>query len=629
MQWIRRIILVLIWLPLFGCGDPQSKCIEPDDFGYPKVTVFSERDRVNIINNNDSNEVIEWEDSGYIVTGSRPLVISTETVEGSDQWTSWEKGDKDKVQGTCDCNSVYSGTSYQGTGNGVCWFEKGCGLFALIAPIQDDDRTNLLRNLPDLKKLEVAKNPPPPFIVFHVSYHGDNGFKIGSPPRGRLYFKIMDDHYEDNAGNYVARIKDGVMKPQFFIIERLVTFIQDFLDNVTVGIYKQLVRDSEIKKVIQACLVLYIIFTSIMFMLGLIDMTQGELLIRIIKLTLVSLVISDKSWDFFNFYFFSIFTKGSYFLTALYATAGSHTTSFGNYFAPVNFDPAYPMEFFDGLLQTILSPETLQKILAVVFDDFWGIILAIGMYIGIILFVLAIIKATVTYVIAIMVMSFIIILFPLFVCFSLFQITREIFKSYIKSWIAYALQTVFLFAFISLFTGMTFLTLYTNLGFRACWQSWLDIEWDISDTVEDFFSVDLTEYIPQNLMILNLNYYAIDHNAGDRIEKYGDFNCENSNSAVLAQAAKEFPYWNPRKQDGCKRIKDGMNGKYVNFWNVLLFMLFAYLMVKFIDSVVGIVRAITSQFFTQDLYKFSKAFIAPVKDTFLTGTSAVRNWLAK
>ncbi|MBL0318317.1 MAG: type IV secretion system protein [Alphaproteobacteria bacterium] len=622
-------IVMLLWLT--GCSDPQMKCIEADDFGYPKFKVFADREELDVINYRDAPDrekdrddmVASWKYSGYISTGSRSLIITTETVEGSDSWTSWFEGrsefmgdNKDKE---CDCEKTCPNKLK--AKDAPCWFKYGCGLYLLIAPVQDENRTKLVRGMPDLKKLDTAEDPPsPPFTVQHVGYRGKEFYELASPPRGRLYFKIMDSYYNDNAGYYIVRMKDGAIDPDIGPALTMFNFIKGIADASTVSVYNDLVHDSTWKKSLIALLVLYVITSSVVFMLGMSKEPITELISRLWKCALIAILISDSSWDFFNRYFFSFFTNGSLTLIAEFMTAGAGFVVGSKYITNLNYDPLYPADFFDQIFHYMLSQETLHKVLAVLFSSTWGIVFVFGLVVAILIWVLAIVKSIIAYCLAYFALSLLIMVFPVFICFSLFKITQQVFNSYLRTLITYALQPVLLFALMGMMTAIVFFYMHRTMGYRVCWQSWWDLQISLSDIVNALTGISIPS-LGLFLPIYNFKYFLFDKGAADRINKYGSFDCDHSSESVLKQVGKEYPYFDPTDPKDCQQIKDMMGGEYIGIFEVLVFVFVAYLIFKFGNQIVEVTKSITAQVSAQDLGKAAGDFMKGAGDSAGSGAN--------
>ena len=135
------IILFLIAIILSGCeGEPFPRCIEPDDFGNPNITVPAyapkgssayKDNRGNSSEGSNPNHIIRWKDTGLLTTGEDII------LRADGRWTSWyrtkqdsegdfksykdKKGYKD-TPGIAKPTEDIKNAAYT-TGSGVSWYD--------------------------------------------------------------------------------------------------------------------------------------------------------------------------------------------------------------------------------------------------------------------------------------------------------------------------------------------------------------------------------------------------------------------------------------------------------------------------------------------------------------------------
>ena len=117
------------------------------------------------------------------------------------------------------------------------------------------------------------------------------------PQGGELYFKIVDTNYEDNEGGYNIIITNGGYAKKKGFIEKLIDFFKDTFHKVSNTIYDNIVKESGFRVTVRAILGLFMTFTIIFFMIGLIEINQTELVVRLFKIGVIATLISDTALD--------------------------------------------------------------------------------------------------------------------------------------------------------------------------------------------------------------------------------------------------------------------------------------------------------------------------------------------
>ena len=114
----------------------------------------------------------------------------------------------------------------------------------------------------------------------------------------------------------------------------------------------------------------------------------------------------------------------------------------------------------------MIAPQTISKLLALLFVDWMGFIYIILFFIALYFILMIFFQAAVIYLTALIAIGMIITMGPIFICFMLFGVTRSLFENWLKQLISYAVQPIILF------TGLIFISMilrqeiYGALGFR-------------------------------------------------------------------------------------------------------------------------------------------------------------------
>jgi type IV secretion system protein VirB6 len=621
----RFALLFLLLLSLVGCNG--ERCIDPDDFGNPTFTI-SARYKTEELEGSVPNQVAPWRDYGFKVNG-RPLTIVVKNWNRSidknnanelSAWSSWFGTNKNTnslatlIERMQSCNFA-NNTMCPTNGseavilNAPCLFKKGVGLYALVSePGIDPNSSKESKNFPQGIAFHVGE-PQSGYSLYSTNKKGDleqaGGIVFnyivpsGSPQQtlkeqyleAPLYFKIIDRDYTDNSGQYKVTIKSGVessSEDPLSLITRLVKeklFGSGTSDGVVKNLYQGITdKQPAYKTVVRASLIIYIIFSAFSFLIGSLKITNAELISRMIKVVIVSILLtSNVSLYFFNEYLLVVFTTGVFAITQMISNAVS-----GGGWGKL------------PLLQIMIAPQTLSKLFSLLFTTFDGWIFII-IYFCLLFFVLIItVKATIIYLTALIAIGVLIVMGPIFICFLLFDVTKSLFDNWIKLLISYSLQPIILFAGMGLLTLLILQEIYATLGFRVCRQSMFNfgpISNIISGYEENFGDgSDSTSLFyfwfpqPRDFSELNTTLSSIPV-PYDHFDANGKF-CQAYECNELR--VPDLPYLDPTSDRDKERIDNFKAGKIVDYKNLLIFLISIYLLHKFNSLTLSIAQFLSN-----------------------------------
>lgn len=495
-----RFILLLLLLFLTACSG--EKCIDADDFGFPKFDISARYDGSKTTKPTvkvDDIEVGEWIDTGYVTTG-QPLTVVVRnwnyqdygnTPDRVSAWCPWYgfKGyDKHLspynfklrtcvFQNADTCGGDPNANIFPVT-NPPCILTKGIGLYGLIAQKDKNPNSNidsiqkpegLTFHVGDTKNNRTYKffdyNPYNTSIPFDDPRNQAGGIvykypssTIASEYEDRhFYMKIMDRYYSDNAGKYKVILKSGVQKEGGGPVAALKESINKvFYDDSEGGgvvkkIFNSILIDSGFQNIVRACLILFVIGSAIGFSIGVIQITQTELIVRLFKITIISVLLtSDTAWSFFYNNLFSAFIG---FID--YAS----TVMMGNNVGQVK-DP--------NIIEMMISMETIAKLFSLLFTEWTGFIYIALFFVLLYYLIIILAKALVLYFTAMLSLGIVIALAPIFLIFMLFNITKSFYENWLKRVIRFTIQPLILIAGISMISYMVKHEIQTSLGFRVC-----------------------------------------------------------------------------------------------------------------------------------------------------------------
>ena len=331
-----------------------------------------------------------------------------------------------------------------------------CKIFLRINLEKPDDTAN-----EDLKEMYKYNNT---FGQYYINFS-----KKGESPickSGGLIYDTMKDIKAvlvgpDNSGN------NSHLKYDIELNNR--GDVTNFKEVGAVGV----VYSGFIKKaayVIKIILVLYLVFFSISYMLGLVDYTTQGFIKYLMKFAIVAFLISDTSWNFFGGYLVSFFIDGSIELVARYSASFLKAVASDQETCETMIiqDPYVIFSIFNGPIYQFIAADTWSRIWAICTNGLLGFVTACFLIFAIFHYFIAIVKATVMFMFAIIINSILIVTAPVFIVCILFEKTKQMFDSWAKNLFSYALQPLFVYTSIIILNYIITILIYYIFNFTAC-----------------------------------------------------------------------------------------------------------------------------------------------------------------
>ena len=617
------ITLLISLLLLSGCtGDT---CIDPDDFGFIKFNVSSRYDPKEITSRQEGDQVAPWRDSAYKVNGYpltvmvRPwsYILGDKNTSGQlSAWCPWygQKNNTTTLAAFCVklqpctfwdnarldmCTPNLANQNDAMISNAPCIMTDGVGLYFLItdknypdpniSPDSQRKPRGITQHLGELTSSVgyefYSISSTGQFLKasgINYQYKGEDKSKYAQSP---LYFKIIDKFYDDNSGQYRLVIKSGVTDTRPDPLQFLTDLIKGVLfgnDGIIKKTYQQIIDTPGYRMSVSAILTLYIMFTGFSFLIGNINLTHVELIVRILKVSIVSILLStDKAWTFFHDYLFVFFIDGVQQILQIINEASA--TGPGS----------------QSLLGLLISPQTLSKLFSLLFVDWLGFIYIILYLIALYFIFFLIFKATIIYLTALITIGMIIIMGPIFICFMLFNITRSLFENWLRQLISYALQPMILFAGIAFISMIIRTEIYSTLGFAVCKHDFPNL-----GPINEIFGSFLENIDPSLGNSIFYWWFPVPMKGGiNNFHKANilvpedhiivDDSCKNDPDKCKYCAAYEcideryieLPFLDLVKD--AKRISNFINGKFIQLDGILLIFVSIYLLSKFNDTAIS------------------------------------------
>ncbi|WP_265015097.1 TrbL/VirB6 family protein [Wolbachia endosymbiont (group B) of Camptogramma bilineatum] len=381
--------------------------------------------------------------------------------------------EKDIIPGSSVMLAIASNGNYQLHRGGYhvavtrsCNFDSGEKLYMYLGDSPPGDpsvrKTN---NFKKVKKLDKITED-------NVDYYIIDGSHLVNEESKKIYFGInvenveKDDitdkdskYYEDNKYTVNLFLKRKINDFISSTVNKIFDFITDGSeDGIKIpyeGYRKGLLQG------IRALLILYVIFTVVGYMLGTIQLSKFDFIIRIFKIAFIAFAFSDRSWEFFGTTLSGLFVDGSIYLV----------DSFSGYIG----EGGKNFAFLDLTAGVLFTGETWLKFLSLMLSGPFGFIAFLAILYATFVFLRCIISATFKYVISTVLVAFLLSLAPLFIVFILFQQTKTLFDNWIKTLAHVSLQPVILFSSLSLLNQLMYSVLYNLTNFSACYQCLISV----------------------------------------------------------------------------------------------------------------------------------------------------------
>lgn len=283
----------------------------------------------------------------------------------------------------------------------------------------------------------------------------NNGYPATS---GNIWLKIKDDYYNDNVGAY--KVEVTVETPDqsevSAFLNSLITPIVSSLEQGTLIIYDNFFsQENNFTGILHMALLLYVMVFGAQYLLGLSSFSLIDTFVRILKLAAVVELLKPTSWDFYNQYFFNIYTQGQAFLIT--AVTGDASTNYQGVFG-----------FVDDVFNVFFSSYTWQQ-LAALLPDLIGFLYAMVLIMVMFIYLTALAQVFMVYLLALIGMYVLMALAPMFMATLLFNRTKKFFLNWIKYLFSFAIQPVILFAMLFVVNEI-FMILWDNaMSFNICW----------------------------------------------------------------------------------------------------------------------------------------------------------------
>ncbi|CAK8163120.1 type IV secretion system protein VirB6 [Candidatus Xenohaliotis californiensis] len=507
----KNIACCLLLLMLYGCSGP---CTEADDVGQGYAlnvrAKFTDIAEFNMLDDSENgyepkyHQVLPWQET-ELITNGKPLVM-----ELSGKWTSWNSTAKDRncsnfrkvnIEGQ-ECLEIIDDNPYvindSGSGSSIkygapCWFEDGFGIYLLFFrnyAVYEKELMKIERNgglssaAKEQKKKELqmryhpnatkARVQNPIDTTVHLYSPGKSRFWSGDtalkdsagneiqPQKGwKIFVKVISSYYPDNeVDNLKIKFMSGVQRGGGTeLFSWLLNKINSLFSHYAEKTFSGIVKNPNYKSAVLASASLMIILTGFGYVIGSINISYADVVVRIIKIAVIASLLSPNSWDFFYQNFLILFTDGVRDLSGIIGSAIAE------------YDPDNPFSFIDYFFFTQFFSSTIwnMKIPAVIAaQPGVGIVWVLILLCIFVMLMIITINAVAIYLSGMMVISFLLGLTPIFLIALLFKPLKSIFDGWLSSLIHNALQIIVLMAFLIFVFDIVKTHVLKTVGFPTC-----------------------------------------------------------------------------------------------------------------------------------------------------------------
>ncbi|WP_374698373.1 type IV secretion system protein [Wolbachia endosymbiont (group B) of Limnophora tigrina] len=347
-----------------------------------------------------------------------------------------------------------------------CEYINGKKLYVYLGDEPPKDLHSVGTN--DFKVVGVRVNGKDEYTILDVI----SGKHFRNEESKKIYFgidvsNVERDDITDKNGKYYENNKYTVT---LFVKRKINDFISSNINEIfdfITGAFKSGVKDSYegyrrgLLQGVRALLTLYVIFTVVGYMLGTIQLSKFDFIVRMMKIAFIAFAFSDKSWEFFGTTLSILFVDSSTYLV----------DSFSGYIG----EGGRKFAFLDLTAGVLFTAETWLKFLSLMLSGPFGFIAFLAILYATFAFLKCIISATFKYVISTVLVAFLLSLTPLFIVFILFQQTKPLFDNWIKTLAHVAVQPVILFSSLSLLNQLMYSVLYNLTNFSVCYQCLISV----------------------------------------------------------------------------------------------------------------------------------------------------------
>lgn len=244
------------------------------------------------------------------------------------------------------------------------------------------------------------------------------------------------------------------------ILSDIYNFIKGIVGSATQNLFEAFTQDSRYQNALAAVFTLSVVFFGVAFTMGLMQISYGQVLMRLVKMGIVMTLISPAGWDYFNTTVVHFFNDGTDDLVKTVVSIGTGVAT------PPDATPFYQ---FDKMAEYLINPEIIVLLLGVLTSGPYGLAMAGFTIISLIGFIKLLIDALRIYAVTYVARCMLLGMAPVFLAFLLFDRTKQLFQSWVNAILSMALQPILMFTFLSFFIVLLETASQDMLSTDFCW----------------------------------------------------------------------------------------------------------------------------------------------------------------
>ena len=349
----------------------------------------------------------------------------------------------------------------------------------------------------------------------------------------RCYKKfICINTYANNSGKYDVSVKiksntnNNISKIIGNIIEPVSKIIDGYKSGNTVVVgeaerlYRSIIGNNVYKLITKLAIVIMFMFYGFGYLMGVSELSQSELINRIIKVAMIYLFTGEGGFEWFKFIVIQIFKDGVDFLVFSMVSNFDDSADLKSAINSGNYDnKALIFGGVDKVLNIFFSDPIGKKMASFLFSGFFGWAYILILYFSIFKYIYAIATALLIFLTAKFFISILFVAGPIFILFTLFNQTKDMFDRWLKYMISFALQQVMVASTLAFFNILLYEAIKLVFNFKICWEEIWVIKlpllrvslisfWTISNTPKSTmvqaggYSESGSQYVPSLFSIL-------------------------------------------------------------------------------------------------------------------------------
>ena len=314
-----------------------------------------------------------------------------------------------------------------------------------------------------------------------------------------------DGCYMDNYGYYVVNVTVTNTKSVQIgwfgkISGYVINFVVYTLKGAVTLFYNGIVTSSDFQNIVKLMMTLYVTLYGAYFVLGLAQASITDVLSRVFKIALLTILISKNSYQFYDTYLFGVLTEG---FMQIVQFAMQNNSELGVLVSPGQA-VSNVFGFVDNVINIFFSPHIWLRLLVISASIYTIFIIPMFIY-AMATYFKIIVEAFVGYLVMLTSIYLMVGMFPLFAIMLLFDYTRKYFWGWLNYTLNFCLQPIIFLISFMLLNSLIMIYLNTFVSFDIEWGCWMPIFLNITGLV-----ANVAQFLPTLLVdIACIPWYVV------------------------------------------------------------------------------------------------------------------------